>query len=109
MQQGSESMFSIKPIRCFNYLQYFQKNLFSRKMTADTLQTLALKEKCILVDENDKAIGSASKEDCHCVDPSSGSVKLHRGFSVFLFNTDSDILIHKRSAKKVKSKLHSFK
>ncbi|KAH8278546.1 hypothetical protein KR018_005166 [Drosophila ironensis] len=67
----------------------------------DPLQAHALKEKCILVDENDKAIGAASKADCHRVDAKTGSVRLHRAFSVFLFNSQGEMLVQKRSSHKI--------
>jgi hypothetical protein len=57
------------------------------------------KENCILVDENDKKIGFASKRDCHKVDDN--QIRLHRAFSVFLFNKDGDMLLQKRSNHKV--------
>lgn len=65
----------------------------------DQLQELALKENCILVDENDKIIGSSSKKDCHLVN--NGNIKLHRAFSVFLFNSKGDMLVQRRSIHKV--------
>lgn len=49
----------------------------------------------VLVDENDMAIGQASKTECH-----TGAGLLHRAFSVFLFNDQSALLIQKRSALK---------
>ncbi|XP_068154119.1 isopentenyl-diphosphate Delta-isomerase 1 [Drosophila tropicalis] len=67
----------------------------------DPLQTIALKEQCILVDENDKAIGAASKADCHRVDPQTNDVRLHRAFSVFLFNTKGEMLVQRRSVHKI--------
>lgn len=57
------------------------------------------RENCILVDENDRPIGSASKKDCHKVD--GDDIRLHRAFSVFLFNKDGDMLLQKRSNHKV--------
>lgn len=66
----------------------------------DALQELALKENCILVDENDKVTGHTSKRDCHRVSEN-GRVKLHRAFSVFLFNSDGDMLVQRRSEHKV--------
>ena len=41
-------------------------------------------DKLILVDENDREIGSALKEDCHL-----GNGILHRAFSVFIFNEEN--------------------
>lgn len=57
------------------------------------------RENCILVDTNDRAIGSASKRDCHKVE--GDEIRLHRAFSVFLFNKDGDMLLQKRSSHKV--------
>lgn len=70
------------------------------QLEAKTLQETALAENCILVDEFDRAIGQSSKRDCHRVDEN-GLIKLHRAFSVFLFNSNGDMLIQKRSAHKV--------
>ncbi|KAH8250275.1 hypothetical protein KR026_009776 [Drosophila bipectinata] len=67
----------------------------------DPLQAHALKEQCILVDKDDKAIGSASKADCHRVDPKTKDVRLHRAFSVFLFNSKGEMLVQKRSSHKI--------
>lgn len=64
------------------------------------LQEAALEEKCIVVDENDNAIGTASKRDCHRVQKD-GSLMLHRAFSVFLFNTKGEILLQERSPSKI--------
>ena len=60
------------------------------------------RENCILVDANDKPIGSASKRDCHKVE--GDVIRLHRAFSVFLFNKDGDMLLQKRSNHKVRVK-----
>lgn len=69
-------------------------------LEAKNLQETALAENCILVDEYDRAIGQSSKRDCHRVDEN-GRIKLHRAFSVFLFNSNGDMLIQKRSSHKV--------
>lgn len=52
-------------------------------------------EMLILVDENDREIGSLSKAECHV-----GDGRLHRAFSVFLFNSRNQLLMQKRSAGK---------
>ena len=52
-------------------------------------------EKLILVDENDREIGFQTKDECH-----RGDGLLHRAFSVFLFNSRGELLIHQRSALK---------
>jgi len=49
----------------------------------------------ILVDDQDEAIGFASKHDCHM-----GDGQLHRAFSVFLFNSDGELLLQQRSEEK---------
>lgn len=50
----------------------------------------------ILVDEQDNEIGSCEKVDCHL-----GKGKLHRAFSVFLFNPEGKLLIQQRAAQKM--------
>ena len=49
-------------------------------------------EQLILVDENDRQIGTSSKAACH-----DGEGVLHRAFSVFLFNADGDLLLQQRA------------
>ncbi|KAM3960550.1 isopentenyl-diphosphate Delta-isomerase 1-like [Aphomia sociella] len=58
------------------------------------------KDICLLVDDKDKIIGTATKKDCHRV-AADGSVLLHRAFSVFLFNKNGDMLLQKRASQKV--------
>lgn len=60
-----------------------------------------MEEECILVDNDDKIIGSASKKACHLVNPD-GSLLLHRAFSVFAFNSAGQLLLQKRSQFKVR-------
>jgi isopentenyl-diphosphate delta-isomerase len=50
----------------------------------------------ILVDEQDNETGSCEKVNCHL-----GDGKLHRAFSVFLFNPDGELLIQQRSSNKM--------
>jgi len=52
-------------------------------------------EELVLVDSNDRECGFASKADAHM-----GEGRLHRAFSVFLFNKDGELLIQQRSAQK---------
>jgi isopentenyl-diphosphate delta-isomerase len=52
-------------------------------------------ESLILVDDDDREIGSCSKAECHV-----GDGRLHRAFSVFLFNPDGKLLIQQRSEQK---------
>lgn len=49
-------------------------------------------DQLILVDEEDKVLGHESKARCH-----DGEGIRHRAFSVFLFNPEGQVLIHKRA------------
>ncbi|MEE4184690.1 MAG: isopentenyl-diphosphate Delta-isomerase [Gammaproteobacteria bacterium] len=50
----------------------------------------------ILVDADDNQVGTLEKVDCHL-----GAGRLHRAFSVFLFNPAGELLIQQRSAAKM--------
>ena len=52
-------------------------------------------EQLILVDEHDQEAGFLSKAECH-----DGAGRLHRAFSVFLFNASGELLLQQRSASK---------
>jgi isopentenyl-diphosphate delta-isomerase len=52
-------------------------------------------ESLILVDSDDREIGFCSKAECH-----EGDGRLHRAFSVFLFNQAGELLIQQRSEQK---------
>src|SRR5688572_14586630 len=54
-------------------------------------------EEVILVDENDNTIGTMEKMEAH------RQGKLHRAFSVLLFNSEGELLLQKRA----KNKYHS--
>ncbi len=49
----------------------------------------------ILVDKNDNEIGTEEKMEAH-----KNKGKLHRAFSIFIFNSKGELLIQKRSEKK---------
>ena len=66
----------------------------------DTTQEKYLEERCILVDENDKVIGSETKRTCH-LNTNIEAGMLHRAFSVFLFNQKGELLLQKRSKAKI--------
>ena len=61
----------------------------------DAEQIEMMEENCILVDKEDNIIGKDSKVNCHL-----GEGKLHRAFSVLLFNNSGDLLIQKRAREK---------
>ena len=62
----------------------------------DAEQIEMMEENCILVDKEDNIIGKDSKVKCHL-----GEGKLHRAFSVLLFNNSGDLLIQKRAREKI--------
>ena len=49
-------------------------------------------EPLILVDSNDEEVGFLDKEACH-----NGDGKLHRAFSVFIFNSEGKLLLQQRA------------
>lgn len=52
-------------------------------------------EELILVDDDDNETGYLSKADCH-----DGDGILHRAFSIFLFNSNGNLLLQQRGASK---------
>jgi isopentenyl-diphosphate delta-isomerase len=60
---------------------------------------MSFEEKLILVDKNDNRISSTSKIDAHLRVVQNKYP--HRAFSVFLFNQNNDLLLQKRSNKKI--------
>jgi len=66
----------------------------------DPVQVKLMEEECILVDREDKVIGRDSKKSCH-LNTNIRAGKLHRAFSVFLFNTQGKLLLQQRSTDKI--------
>ena len=62
----------------------------------DSAQNEMMAEKCILVDERDTVLGFDSKKNCHSMNG-----KLHRAFSVLLFNSRGEFLLQKRAGSKI--------
>jgi len=52
-------------------------------------------EKLILVDSRDNVLGYETKEKCH-----NGQGILHRAFSIFVFNSNNELLLQQRHASK---------
>ena len=50
----------------------------------------------VVVDRNDKVLGYKTKTECH-----QGKGLLHRAFSIFVFNHQRELLLQKRSQKKL--------
>ena len=82
------------------------KNLLKKNLSTlgalDPYQEALLAEKCILVDENDREVGHASKKECHLkTSGNEGRTPLHRAFSLFMFNKNNELLLQQRSDTKV--------
>ncbi len=59
------------------------------------MERLRLPDEVILVDEADRELGTAEKLSAH-----QNGGKLHRAFSVFIFNSAGQMLVQKRSTRK---------
>lgn len=66
----------------------------------DEEQIKLMDEVCIVLDENDIPIGSASKKVCHLMDNIDRGL-LHRAFSVFLFDSQNRLLLQQRATEKI--------
>ncbi|XP_029642170.1 isopentenyl-diphosphate Delta-isomerase 1 isoform X1 [Octopus sinensis] len=66
----------------------------------DPTQAKLMSEECILVDEMDRVLDKATKQECHLM-ANINKGMLHRAFSVFLFNTNGELLLQQRSSKKI--------
>jgi isopentenyl-diphosphate delta-isomerase len=53
-------------------------------------------EQLILVDDHDREVGFQAKTDCH-----TGKGVLHRAFSIFVFNSQQELLLQQRSPTKM--------
>jgi len=84
----------------------------------DEIQIHLMEEECIVIDDNDIPIGSASKKECtfeeetiplnatahrfpgHLIENIDKGL-LHRAFSVFLFNSSNKLLLQQRASEKI--------
>ncbi|MDB3855168.1 isopentenyl-diphosphate delta-isomerase [Euryarchaeota archaeon] len=62
----------------------------------DSSQLKMMEEMCLVVDDNDNAISSASKIDCH----RGGGIR-HRAFSVLIFDSENRLLMQQRAEEKI--------
>jgi len=60
-----------------------------------------MQDQCILLDMQDNAIGMDNKYETHIFCPERPRAKLHRAFSVFLFNDQNELLLQQRAASKI--------
>jgi len=74
----------------------FSRRYLSNRPSLDPVQEALLSEECLLVSPTDQVVGTASKRTCH-----SGSLPLHRAFSLFLFNERQELLLQQRSNTKI--------
>ncbi|KAL1955443.1 hypothetical protein VTO42DRAFT_8536 [Malbranchea cinnamomea] len=66
----------------------------------DEEQVKLMDEVCIVLDENDVPIGSATKKTCHLMSNIDKGL-LHRAFSVFLFDSKKRLLLQQRASEKI--------
>ncbi|KAI1503868.1 NUDIX hydrolase domain-like protein [Biscogniauxia marginata] len=66
----------------------------------DEEQIRLMDEVCIVLDNDDKPIGTASKKLCHLMSNIDKGL-LHRAFSVFLFNDQNQLLLQQRASEKI--------
>ena len=78
-----------------------RRAMSSSAQKLDPVQEALLQEQCILVDESDRALGQASKRECHTLDAATGLSPLHRAFSLFVFNERNELLMQQRSDAKI--------
>ena len=66
----------------------------------DEEQIRLMDEVCIVLDDNDMPIGSASKKVCHLMENIDKGL-LHRAFSCFLFDSQNRLLLQQRASEKI--------
>lgn len=66
----------------------------------DEEQIRLMDEVCIVLDDDDNPIGSASKKVCHLMENIEKGL-LHRAFSVFLFDSQDRLLLQQRASEKI--------
>ncbi|CAJ2513698.1 Uu.00g018170.m01.CDS01 [Anthostomella pinea] len=66
----------------------------------DEEQIRLMDEVCIVLDNDDKPIGTASKKLCHLMSNIDKGL-LHRAFSVFLFDDQNRLLLQQRATEKI--------
>lgn len=81
------------------FFQFPSFNFSINKLKIDKSQVKSLSERLIMVNKNDRVIGSITKIKGHL--KSENNENPHRAFSVFLFNQKNELLIQQRSQKKV--------
>ncbi|CEO97435.1 isopentenyl-diphosphate Delta-isomerase [Plasmodiophora brassicae] len=67
----------------------------------DPVQRELMSETIALVDVDDRVLGSASKRECHERTAEHPGGRLHRAFSVFLFDTTGRLMLQQRAKSKI--------
>eukprot|EP00038_Savillea_parva_P002929 m.119101 g.119101 ORF g.119101 m.119101 type:complete len:310 (+) comp11005_c2_seq3:236-1165(+) len=60
-----------------------------------------MRDECLLLDMDDNVIGHSNKYESHIFCPERPRAKLHRAFSVFLFDEEGRLLLQQRAAEKI--------
>ena len=66
-----------------------------------TQEDFMKKDECIVLDEQDRLVGTENKFNCHRFTPAQPRGLLHRAFSVFLFDAEGRLLLQQRAASKI--------
>lgn len=66
-----------------------------------TQEDMMIKDECILLSNDDEIIGHGNKKSVHIFSPETPRGKVHRAFSVFLFNSEGKLLLQQRAADKI--------
>ena len=92
-------------------ISHFKYAPHRRPMTTDKVDTFIkqhdhtqvelLKEPCILIDTEDNCIGPETKKNVHLLENINKKNMLHRAFSVFIFNSNKEMLVTQRSIYKI--------
>lgn len=85
----------------FSNIQRTSAKMNSHFSALDPTQASLMMESCIAVDTEDRALHSITKKAAHLLGPAQQLPPLHRAFSVFLFNSDNQLLLQQRSASKI--------
>jgi len=106
---GITTATAVEPITSENIIRLFPEidtalAITSRESSEldgyDEEQVRLMDEVCIVLDNDDKPIGSASKKICHLMKNIDRGL-LHRAFSVFLFDSEKRLLLQQRADEKI--------
>ncbi|KAF8245819.1 isopentenyl-diphosphate delta3-delta2-isomerase [Wilcoxina mikolae CBS 423.85] len=107
MSAAPKTAAQVEPVTAENILRLFPEINASTSAREgselegyDETQVSLMQEVCIVLDENDKPIGSASKKICHLMTNIDRGL-LHRAFSVFLFDSEKRLLLQQRADEKI--------